>query len=144
MLSKAQDKDGSFLEFNPGALILQKATSLEQATEIEVHEDAEILFVEKCFPDGLLMANLLFFKKFSNQLRIKHDDQLVLFESFTLSPDNESILPWQKSFPTPYYGSVYLISKKLREHFPSRERIHGMIAQAFSPGSPLYIAGLVG
>ena len=127
-------KKGSFLEFNPGALILQKATSLEQATEIEVHEDAEILFVEKMLPGRIAHGESFVFQKFSNQLRIKHDDQLVLFESFTLSPGNESILPWQKSFPTPYYGSVYLISKKLRDHFPSRERIHGMMSPSLLTG----------
>ncbi len=119
-------KDGSFLEFNPGALILQKATNLEQITEIEVDEDSEILFVEKMLPGRIAHGESFAFKKFSNRLRIKQDNQLVLLESFVLDPDNESVLPWQNSFPTPYYGSFYLISPKLREHLPCRERIHEM------------------
>ena len=42
--------DDSFLEFNPGSLILQKSTSLEQRTLVEVGEEGEVLFVEKMLP----------------------------------------------------------------------------------------------
>ena len=128
-------KDGSFLEFNPGALILQKATNLEQVTEIEVDEDAEILFVEKMLPGRIAHGESFAFKKFSNRLRIKQDNQLVLLESFVLDPDNESVLPWKNSFSTPYYGSFYLISEKLREHLPCRERIHGMMSPNLLTGA---------
>ena len=123
---KLKIKEGSFLEFNPGALILQKATNLEQITEVEIDEDAEILFVEKILPGRIAHGESFVFQKFSNQLRIKRENQLVLLESFVLKPRNESVLPWKNSFPTPYYASFYLLSPKLKEHLPSRDRIHGM------------------
>jgi len=124
---KFKIKDGSFLEFNPGALILQKATNLEQVTEVEVDEDSEVLFVEKILPGRIAHGESFAFQKFSNQLRIKKENQLVLLESFVLDPENESVLPWKNSFPTPYYGSFYLLSPKPRDHLPCRERIHGMM-----------------
>ena len=125
---KFKVKDGSFLEFNPGDLILQKATNLEQVTEIEVDEDSEVLFVEKMLPGRIAHGESFVFQKFSNRLRIEKENQIVLLESFILDPGNESVLPWKNSFPTPYYGSFYLISPKPREHLPCRERIHGMMS----------------
>ena len=124
---KLRVRDGSFLEFNPGALILQKATNLEQVTEVEVDEDGEILFVEKILPGRIAHGESFVFQKFSNRLSIKLGKQLALLESFVLDPENESVLPWQNSFSTPYYGSFYLISPKLKEHLPCREKIHGLI-----------------
>ncbi|MBP52766.1 MAG: hypothetical protein CMI27_06430 [Opitutae bacterium] len=128
-------KEGAFLEFNPGALILQKATNLQQVTEVEVDEDAEVLFVEKILPGRIAHGESFVFQKFSNQLRIKQENQLVLSESFTLDPENESILPWKNSFPTPYYGSFYLISKKLKEDLPCREMIHRMNSENLLTGA---------
>lgn len=128
-------KEGAFIEFNPGALILQKATNLQQVTEVEVDEDAEVLFVEKILPGRIAHGESFVFQKFSNQLRIKQENQIVLSESFILDPENESILPWKNSFPTPYYGSFYLISKKLKEDLPCREMIHRMNSQNLLAGA---------
>ena len=90
---------------------MQKATNLKQLTQVEVEKDAEILFVEKMLPGRIAYGESFVFQKFSNRLEIKQDNQLVLLESFVLTPDNESVLPWKNSFPTPFYGSFYLISK---------------------------------
>ena len=132
---KLRVRDGSFLEFNPGALILQKATNLEQVTEVEVDEDAEILFVEKILPGRIAHGESFVFQKFSNRLSIKQGKQLALLESFVLDPENESVLPWKNSFSTPYYGSFYLISSKLKEHLPCREKIHGLISPSLLTGT---------
>ncbi|MBD36509.1 MAG: hypothetical protein CMI28_00325 [Opitutae bacterium] len=61
----------SFLEFNPGSLILQKSTSLEQRTLLEVGEEAEALFVEKMLPGRIAHGESFLLKKFSNRLRIQ-------------------------------------------------------------------------
>ena len=132
---KLRVRDGSFLEFNPGALILQKATNLEQVTEVEVDEDGEILFVEKILPGRIAHGESFVFQKFSNRLSIKLGKQLALLESFVLDPENESVLPWQNSFSTPYYGSFYLISPKLKEHLPCREKIHRLISPNLLTGT---------
>ena len=132
---KLRVRDGSFLEFNPGALILQKATNLEQVTEVEVDKDAEILFVEKMLPGRIAHGESFVFQKFSNRLSIKHGKHLALLESFVLDPENESVLPWKNSFSTPYYGSFYLISPKLREHLPCRKKIHGLISPNLLTGT---------
>jgi len=132
---KLRVRDGSFLEFNPGALILQKATKLEQVTEVEVDEDAEILFVEKILPGRIAHGESFVFQKFSNRLCMKQGMQIVLLESFVLDPENESVLPWKNSFSTPYYGSFYLISPKLKEHLPCREKIHGLISPNLLTGT---------
>ena len=132
---KLRVRDGSFLEFNPGALILQKATNLEQVTEVEVDEDAEILFVEKILPGRIAHGESFVFQKFSNRLSMKQGKQLALLESFVLDPGNESVLPWKNSFSTPYYGSFYLISPKLKEHLPCREKIHRLISPNLLTGT---------
>lgn len=128
-------KEGSFLEFNPGALILQEATNLKQVTDIEVARDAETLFVERIIPGRIAYGESFLFQKFSNQLRIQKENQLVLLESFTLDPENESVLPWKSSFPTPFYGSFYLVSSKLEEHLPCREKIHDMKSPGLLTGT---------
>ena len=128
-------RDGSFLEFNPGALILQKATNLEQVTEVEVDKDAEILFVEKILPGRIAHGESFVFQKFSNRLSMKQGKQLALLESFVLDPKNESVLAWKNSFSTPYYGSFYLISPKLKEHLPCREKVHGLISPNLLTGT---------
>ena len=132
---KFRVRDGSFLEFNPGALILQKATNLEQVTEVEVDKDAEILFVEKILPGRIAHGESFVFQKFSNRLSMKQGKQLALLESFVLDPKNESVLAWKNSFSTPYYGSFYLISPKLKEHLPCREKIHGLISPNLLTGT---------
>ncbi|MBL65101.1 MAG: hypothetical protein CML14_02745 [Puniceicoccaceae bacterium] len=132
---KFRVRDGSFLEFNPGALILQKATNLEQVTEVEVDKDAEILFVEKILPGRIAHGESFVFQKFSNRLSMKQGKQLALLESFVLDPKNESVLAWKNSFSTPYYGSFYLISPKLKEHLPCREKVHGLISPNLLTGT---------
>ena len=128
-------KDGSFLEFNPGTLILQKSTKLEQVTEVEVDEDAEILFVEKMLPGRIAHGESFVFQKFSNRLSIKIENKLVLLESFSLEPDNESVFAWKNSFSTPYYGSLYLVSPKLSDHLPCRDKIQSMKTENLLTGS---------
>lgn len=132
---KFRVRDGSFLEFNPGALILQKATNLEQVTEVEVDKDSEILFVEKILPGRIAHGESFVFQKFSNRLSMKQGKQLALLESFVLDPKNESVLAWKNSFSTPYYGSFYLISPKLKEHLPCREKVHGLISPNLLTGT---------
>lgn len=128
-------KDDSFLEFNPGALVLQRATNLEQVTEIEVDSDAEVLFVEKILPGRVAHGESFVFQKFFNRLTIKRDNQAVVLESFILDPKNESILPWQNSFPTPYYGCFYLVSNKLSKRLSCREKIQSMNSENLLAGS---------
>lgn len=133
---KLSVKDGdTFLEFNPGALILQKSTNLEQVTEVQVDQDSEILFVEKILPGRIAHGESFVFQRFSNQLRIRNKDQLVLSESYVLDPENETVRPWKTSFPTPYYASFYLLSKKVSQHLPCRERIQDMKTQSLLTGA---------
>ncbi|MEC8421177.1 MAG: urease accessory protein UreD [Verrucomicrobiota bacterium] len=126
---KFRVSDGSFLEFNPGSLILQKSTSLEQKTLIDITENAEVLYVEKILPGRLAHGESFEFSKFSNRLRIQKDKQLILLENFTLDPQNNSVYPWQNSFPSPFYGCLYFTSPKVAEELPCRHAIHGMLSE---------------
>jgi len=123
---KFRIKADSFLEFNPGSLILQRSTSLEQKTKVEVEGNAEVLFVEKMLPGRIAHGESFLFKKFSNRLRIQKNKKNILLESFTLEPENESVNPWRKSFPTPFYGCFYLVSAKVSDGLPGRQEIHEM------------------
>ena len=126
---KFRVSDGSFLEFNPGSLILQKSTSLEQNTLIEITENAEVLYVEKILPGRLAHGEKFEFSKFSNRLRIQRDKQLILMENFILDPENDSVYPWRSSFPSPFYGCLYLISQKVAEELSCRHAIHNMLSE---------------
>ena len=132
---KFRIKDDSFLEFNPGSLILQKSTSLEQKTKVEVEGNAEVLFVEKMLPGRIAHGESFLFKKFSNRLRIQKNKKNILLESFTLEPENESVNPWRKSFPTPFYGCFYLVSPKVSNELPCRQKIHDMKNENLLVGS---------
>jgi len=121
-----QINDHSFLEYNPGPLILQESTSLHQNTRVELSENAELLFVEKIMPGRVAHGELFKFNKFSNRMKIRKDKTLILSESFSLEPENDSIHAWKHSFPTPFYGCLYLISPKVEDHLPSHQAIHDL------------------
>ena len=123
---KFRVSDGSFLEFNPGSLILQKSTSLEQNTLIDITESAEVLYVEKILPGRLACGEKFEFSKFSNRLRIQKANQLILLENFILDPKSDSVYPWQNSFPSPFYGCLYLSSSIVSVELPCRDAIHKM------------------
>ena len=132
---KFQVSDRAFLEFNPGSLILQKSTSLEQHTWVEVEDGAEVLFVEKMLPGRIAHGESFLFTKFSNRLKVLKDGKLVLLESFTLKPENESVTPWRNSFLTPFYGCFYLVSPKVSDELPCRQKIHDMTSESLLVGS---------
>ena len=93
-------------------------------------ENAEVLYVEKILPGRLARGESFEFSKFSNRLRIQRDKQLILLENFTLDPQNNSVYPWQNSFPSPFYGCLYLISPKVSaEELPCRHAIHDMMTE---------------
>ena len=94
-----------------------------------------LLFVEKNLPGRIAHGESFVFQQFSNRLSIKRDNQIVLLESFVLDPENDSVLPWKNSFSTPFYGAFYLISPKLKEHLPCREKIHAMKSQSLLTGA---------
>ena len=131
---KFRVSDGSFLEFNPGSLILQKSTSLEQKTLIDITENAEVLYFEKILPGRLAYGESFEFSKFVNRLRIKKDNQLILLENFILDPQNESVYPWRNSFESPFYGCIYLASPKVAEVLPCRQAIHDMMNECLIVG----------
>ena len=118
--------DHSFLEYNPGTLILQEATSLKQNTHIELSEQAELLYVEKIMPGRVAHGELFQFKKFSNRMKIFKDKSLILSEYFSLEPENDSVHAWKHSFHTPFYGCFYLISPKVEKSLPSCLEIHDL------------------
>ena len=119
-------RTGGFLEFNPGALILQRQANLRQDTILEIEEGGEALLVEKLLPGRLAHGEIFRFDRFASRLRVRMKGRLALLESFRLSPEDASILPWKKSFPEPIYGAFYLFSEKVSEGLPSRDEIHAM------------------
>jgi urease accessory protein len=130
-----QISDRAFLEFNPGSLILQKSTSLEQNTRLDVKEGAEVLFVEKILPGRIAHGESFLFNKFSNRLKVLKDGKLVLLESFTLEPGNDSVNPWRNSFLTPFYGCFYLVSPRVSGELTCRQKIHDMTTENLLVGS---------
>ena len=127
--------DQSFLEFNPGALILQGSTNLEQTTSVEVSESAEILYIEKILPGRIAHGESFQFKKFSNHLRIRKNKKIALLESFSLDPSNDSVHAWRNAFPSPFYGCFYILSSKLKNDLPNRQKIHDLKSNNLLVGS---------
>ncbi len=121
--------DGSFLEFNPGFLILQKSTSLDQKTLIDLGGNAEMLYVEKILPGRLAHGESFEFTRFANRFRIQKEAQLILMENFILEPKNHSVDSWRNSFESPFYGCLYLTSPKVAEELPCRFKIHDMMSE---------------
>ncbi|MAL86625.1 MAG: hypothetical protein CMI23_09770, partial [Opitutae bacterium] len=59
-------------------------------------------------------------------LRIQKANQLILLENFILDPKSDSVYPWQNSFPSPFYGCLYLSSSIVSVDLPCRDAIHKM------------------
>ena len=49
-----------------------------------------------------------------------------ILENFILDPQNDSVYPWQNSFPSPFYSCLYLTSSKVAGELPCRDAIHNM------------------
>ena len=135
---KFRVSDRAFLEFNPGSLILQKSTSLEQETRVEVEEGAEVLLVEEMLPGRIAHGESFLFKKFSNRLKVLKEGKLVLLESFTLEPENESVTPWRNSFPYSLFtGAFTWCLPKVSGELPCRQEIHDMTNRSACLSDPL-------
>ena len=50
-------------------------------------------------------------------------------ENFILDPENDSVYPWRSSFPSSFYGCLYLISQKVAEELSCRHAIHNMLSE---------------
>ena len=90
--------------------------------------------MRKYFRVGLPMENHSSFRNSSNRLRIQKDNQLILLENFILDPQNDSVYPWRNSFPSPFYGCIYLASPKVAEVLPCRQAIHNMMNECLIVG----------
>ncbi|MBC8349321.1 MAG: urease accessory protein UreD [Verrucomicrobia bacterium] len=119
-------ESGGFLEYAPEILILQRDSHLVQSTAIEVASGGELIFTESIAPGRVAHGESFAFSEFSNKLRIHINGYPVARESFRLRPDDGSLLPWTKAFPTPWYAAFYCLSEKIVTDLPGRDDLHSL------------------
>ncbi len=115
---------GGFLEYAPEILILQGDSHLAQSTTIEIASGGELIFTESIAPGRIAHGESFAFREFSNKLEILFDGRPAARETFCLRPDDDSCLPWQRSFTAPWYAAFYCFSEKISDDLPGRDTIH--------------------
>lgn len=98
---------GALLEWMPEPFIPHAGASYRQTTEIQLHDDASLLFLEWLAPGRVAMGEVFAYRNLRWELDLLLDQRLIARERYDLGPDNESLQPLRARFPAAYYLSVY-------------------------------------
>ncbi|MBK1880142.1 urease accessory protein UreD [Pelagicoccus mobilis] len=108
---------GGFLESNPEWLILQGESAFTQKTGIRVEKGGELFFIEAIAPGRIAHQESFLFRRFSNRLSLRYDNELSLLEKHRVQPENGTHSSWSNELgdACPFYISVLLASEKLSD-----------------------------
>lgn len=99
--------EGAFLEWMPEPFIPHRAASYRQTTNIHLHKNASLLFLEWLTPGRVAMGEVFAYQNLRWELDVFSEQRLVARERYDLRPDTESLEPLRARFPAAHYLSVY-------------------------------------
>jgi urease accessory protein len=105
--------EAAWLEFNPSALIPQKAGRYLQISRIELAAGAETFFLETLAPGRVARGECFEFSRIEWDVTLTYDQQLIAAERYYLSPSDDSTAALRHPFPSAWYASGYLITERI-------------------------------
>lgn len=97
----------ALLEWMPEPFIPHRDASYRQVTDIHLHKNASLLFLEWLTPGRVAMGEIFAYHNLRWELDVISNEKLVARERYDLRPDNESLEPLRARFPAAHYLSVY-------------------------------------
>lgn len=132
---------GAILDVWPAPLILQKAASLRQSTELEVEPSSTVLLCEVVSPGRATFGERFDFTSWASSLRIHRSGQLLAYENFDCRPAEGGAADWRQLYPEGNYASLYCLSPEPMEGLV--QTLHDLkLDRAMLGASPLREGGL--
>jgi urease accessory protein len=134
-------ESGAVLDVWPAPLILQKGSSLRQATRVDVSIDSTVLLCEVVTPGRAAFGEAFEFTEWRSKLRIYCEGQLLSYENFTCRPQRGDLADWRELYPEGNYANVYYLSPEPLGD--TVQKLHDLeIEDAVIGASPLRTGGL--
>lgn len=103
---------GGILDVWPAPLILQKDAVLRQSTQIDVAEDATVLFCEVIAPGRAAYGECFEFAEWRSRLSIRAQGRLLAYENFSCLPGQGDLADWRKVYKEGIYAGLYYLSPR--------------------------------
>ncbi len=107
----------SILDIWAAPLILQKQASLNQNTRVDIDASSTLFMLESIMPGRSAYAESFTFDAWSTKLEIYLDEELLVYENFTVEPNRGDTKDWQTFYPDAHYASFYYISPQVKKEF---------------------------
>ncbi len=112
-----QVSNQSILDIWAAPLILQKQASLKQDTRVDIDASSTLFMLESIMPGRSAYAESFSFDSWSSKLEIYLDQELLVYENFTVKPGQGDVKDWQTFYPDAHYASFYYISPQVDKAF---------------------------
>jgi urease accessory protein len=100
-------EENAMLEWIPEPFIPHAGASYFQATEIELHPTASLLFCEWLAPGRVARGEVFAYRNLRWELDLRVGGPLITRERYNLRPENDSLASLRAPFPAAHYLSVY-------------------------------------
>jgi urease accessory protein len=101
-------ENGAFMEWIPEPFIPQAGARYFQRTEIQLAENAGLLFFEWIAPGRVARGETFAYESLRWELDLIDRDKLVARERFELTPGNHSLTALRDKFPAAHYVTAYV------------------------------------
>lgn len=101
---------GAILDFWPAPLVLQRASSVTQTTELDVAPDATVLFCEVISPGRAAYGEAFEFTSWRSRLKVRVAGDLLAYENFDCRPGRGDVADWREQYSNGQYASLYCIT----------------------------------
>jgi len=130
-------ESGAFLEVLPEVFIPQAGACYKQSTRISVEEDGELLFFESLAPGRTASGEIFQYRWLDWRTDLFIGDQHAARERLWLEPGTPSLEAVRAQFPTAYYASVLVVSKKIPVNLKSLRALNDMQSEDIWVGQSL-------
>jgi urease accessory protein len=101
-------ENGAFLEWIPEPFIPQAGARYFQRTEIDLAENAGLLFFEWIAPGRVARGEVFAYESLRWELDLIDQGKLVARERFELNPGDHSLTALREKFPAAHYVTAYV------------------------------------
>jgi len=107
----------SILDIWAAPLILQKQASLRQNTRVDIDASSTLFMLESIMPGRSAYSESFSFNSWSSKLEVYVDDELLVYENFSVEPHQGDAKDWQTFYPDAHYANFYYIGPIVEKAF---------------------------
>jgi urease accessory protein len=129
------------LEILPELFIPQRGACHRQRTQINVESAGELIFLETIAPGRVASGEIFAFKELDWLTEIRLNNNLIVRERFTLSPQNKSLRAWRRFSLHPYVATFFLVTERLQQSSACWKEIDTLHSEGLWTGTSRLVAG---